>query len=422
MPRIIAIALLAVGSGAVLAADPAPLPAELDALELADQAPAKVVAPASPWRAYVELTAGQDRLGSGREGWGRASFDLRWDGLLAPGLRAVLSDRLDITRGDGPARDDELNTLREAYLDWAVSDGLNLEAGRVNVRQGVALGYNPTDAFKDAALRSVTTADPLALRENRQGSFVLRAQQVWPRGSLSLTLSPKLARDPESGTFSLNEGATNPRNRWMLAGTVELGAGLAPQFVLQGGEGQSVQTGLNLSALLGDATVAYAEWSGGKGLPLTAQVQAGPAVPAHQNRAAAGLTYTTPFKLSLTAEAQYNGAAPNLEDWQALMRADPPGAATLLGQAQRQQDLPARSAWFLHASWRDLALPKLDLSAFWRHENTTSSNIRWMELRYRWANSDLALQWLGHGGGSGSLFGSLPLERSVQLAWRLYLP
>jgi len=36
---------------------------------------------------------------------------------------------------------------------------------------------------------------------------------------LTATLSPKLGDAPSASSFSLNAGATNPRTRWLLAGS-----------------------------------------------------------------------------------------------------------------------------------------------------------------------------------------------------------
>ena len=64
---------------------------------------------------------------------------------------------------------------------------------------------------------------------------------------------------------------------------------------------------------------------------------------------------------------------------------------------------------------------RLDLSAFVRHEGETSSRAQWLEARYRWDRVDLSLQWQWFSGAAGSVFGSTPQRRAVEIALRGYL-
>ena len=122
--RQIAIAFALVVSAALPAeaADPPTQPpSDADALSLADETPA--VKPTSQsWRLFGEGALAHSWLrnpfGSGNEG--RASIDFRYDGAVAPQLRAVLSNRLDLIHrgGDLQPREENVNTLREAYLSW----------------------------------------------------------------------------------------------------------------------------------------------------------------------------------------------------------------------------------------------------------------------------------------------------------------
>lgn len=402
-----------------LATLPARAADDLDALATADKAAEAKAESASPWRVFAEVAAGRVSLRSGGGiDTSRLSLDVRLDATVAPGLRAVLSDRLDLTRSEGTAARDDTNTLREAYLSWAASESLSLDLGRVNVRHGAAMGYNPTDWFKEGALRAVVSPDPAVLRENRQGTFVLQAQQVWGAGSLTAALSPKLASQPDDDSFALDEGSTNPRNRWLVAGSTKLSDRVTPQLLLHGGSDTPTQLGLNLSALLGDAWVGFAEGSFGNGRSLAAQALGLAETEHRQRRAAIGLTHTTPFNLTLTAEAEYNSAAPDRASWQALQGVE---RLMLLSLADRLQDLPARRAWFLHATWKNALVQQLDLSAFVRRESETRSRSQWLELRYRWARADVALQWQQFSGDAGSIYGLIPARRALELALRFYL-
>jgi hypothetical protein len=402
---------------------PAAPPDDLDALSLADKAPAPTKPPAQAWRLFVEGAVGQGSLRGSDErvDTTRGSLDARFDAALAPGLRGVFSDRIDLVHSNGVPRGRDVNTLREAYLSWARTEDQVIDVGRVNVRHGAATGFNPTDWFKEGALRSVVSPDPLMLRENRQGTVVLQGQKLWDAGSVTAALSPKLASAPDSATFALNAGATNPRDRWLLAGSYRFNDKLNPELLLYGGADTPTQLGLNLSALVGDATVVFGEFSTGNGRSLVAQALGLPEAERSQRRAALGLTYTTGFNLTVTAEAEYNSAAPDRDAWNALPAADPSGPLRLLATSQTLQDLPVRRAWFVHATWKDALVRRLDVSGFLRRDLETRSQAQWLEARYHWDRVDLGVQWLLYSGGSGSIYGAVPQRRTVELVVRAYL-
>jgi len=372
---------------------PAGPPDDLDALSLADKAPSNSAAPARPWRLFLEGAIGRGKLRASGDNFSlyRGSIDFRYDEHVAQQLRLVFSDRLDGVASDGVPPGDNVNTLREAYLSWARAEDQIFDLGRVNIRNGAAMGFNPTDWFKANALRSIVDPDPAVLRENRQGTVVLQAQQLWGNASLTATVSPRLARSADSATFALNAGATNPSNRYLVAGSYKLSDKFTPQVLVFGGNDDPVQVGLNLSGLVGDAVVAFGEFSAGKGRSLVAQALNQPEANSNQQRASVGLTYTTGFNLSLTAEAEYNSAAPNGDQWNLLPAAS---QQQVLVTAQALQDLPTRSQWFLYASWQDALVQRLEVSGFLRQDMQTSSRALWLEGRYAWERAELALQWL----------------------------
>jgi len=396
-------------------------PDDLDALSLADKATDAAAPPAArPWRLFLEGAAGQGKLrGTGSDfSLYRGSIDFRYDDHLAPQLRLVFSDRLDGIDSDGVPPGDNVNTLREAYLSWSRTDDQIFDLGRVNIRNGAAVGFNPTDWFKANALRTVVNPDPAVLRENRQGTVVLQAQQLWERASLTAAVSPKLARSADSATFALNAGATNPSNRYLVAGSYKLSDKFTPQLLVFGGDDDPVQVGLNLSGLVGDAVVAFGEFTAGRGKSLVAEALNQPEANANQQRAAVGLTYTTGFNLSLTAEAEYNNAAPKGDQWSLLPA---PAQQQVLATAQALQDLPTRGQWFLYASWKDAFVQRLALSGFLRQDMQTASRALWLEGRYAWQRAELALQWQGFAGSPGTVYYAVPQQQTLQLILRLYI-
>lgn len=405
--------------GILLAATPA-LAADEDALSLADRT-AETREKSSDWRVTTEaaLRASTPPGAGGQQYGGRLSFDLRYDGNLAPGWRALLADRLDMNRGE-IAGNGNTNTLKEAYLSWQAAADKIADLGRINARQGVALGYNPTDYLRAGALRSVVSLDPASLRENRLGSVMLRGQTLWSGGALTALFSPKLADRPNAGAYKLDLGATNRRERWQLALSQKLSDKIHPQVLVSGGAAQSPQLGFNLTGLLNDAAVAYGEWSGGRAPTLVTQALAVAPDAAFRSRLAAGLTYTSASNVSLTLEYDYNGAGLDQAGWNALRRGSPAAYGAYRGFVAALQDPPTKQAAFVHALWQDALIKHLDLSAMLRYDLVDASRMQWLEARYHWTHVDLALQIQLNHGSPGSNFGSSSERRNWQLLARYF--
>lgn len=419
MMRALYTALLLCACRAAMAGD-----AELDALNLADETrAAPVPVRTRAWRAFAEAAGGstQPRSSGPAQRDGRLSLDVRLEHAGDGPWRTVAASRLDMRSRPAAFEDHVVHTLKEAYLSHAGAQDTALDIGRINHRQGVALGYNPTDYFRDGAGRSAVSMDPASLRENRQGSAMLRVQHLWGRGAFSLALSPRLdQRDTPRGGWNLDWGATNHRHRALLGVTHRWSETLSPQWLLLAQPGQKIQGGLNLSGLVGDATVAYLEWSGGPSPALANQALDRKAPTPWRNRLTLGARYTTASRLSVTAEAHYNGAAPDRSAWQAL-RAGPllPYAQYRLWAA-RAQEPPTRHALFFHAAWTDAFVRRLDLGALLHLDRIDASRRFWIEARYRGDGFDLALQWQRSQGTPLSQFGAWPESGRWELTLRRY--
>ncbi len=394
---------------------------DMDALALADSAAAEVKL-ASDWRWFAETAYGQSKARSGGaiSAAERGSLDLQLDRSFAPGWRAIVADRVDLYWPPQVADQRAVNTLKEAYLSWQMDGSSIVDLGRVNARYGVATGYNPTDFFRAGAVRSLVSVDPASLKANRQGSMMLRGQTLWNGGSLTALVSPKLAERPRSEGWNLNWGATNGQNRWLLAASQKLTQDLNPQWIVSGGEGQLPQWGFNLTTLVGDASVAYVEWSGGRGRAQLLQALQSSGEAGFHSRVATGLNYTTEYKLSFTLEYNYNGAALDQTGWNALMRGSPRVYGAYRAWTQRVQDLPTQQSIFMYSGWQDALINHLDLSALARIDIADHSRLSWLEARYHWERSELALQWQVNSGAPASDYGAATQRRAWQALLRHY--
>lgn len=395
--------------------------AELDALSLESATEAAPEAPRNT-KLFVEGAVGNasQRYLQDSRNIGRASVDFSHSAKLAPGLRGVVSDRLDFFDPAVAGSDATVNSLREAYVSWQPEGGSSvLEFGRINLRYGPGYGYNPTDFFRDGSLRVLTTADPFALRENRLGTVMVRGQHLWSGGALSLAISPKLADNPSTDGWNLDLGSTNHRDRYLLALSTQFSQHVSSQALLYQESGRSPTVGFNMTALLSDAATAHMEFTRGSEPSLFNRALAIPGASTTRNRFVGGVTYTTLGKLSLTAEYQYNGFGLNQTDWAALGVA-PLTQLAYLSTALRLQELAPRQAYLIYVSQKSLWLKDLDLTAYLRLNPGDDSRLAWVELRHHWPSFDLTLQLQRNIGNASSEFGILPDRRVVQVLGSYY--
>jgi hypothetical protein len=393
---------------------------DADALSLADTASATVAAP-SAWRGSFEWAAAN--YGAARQADNgqlndtvRAASTLSYDGRLFAGWRAVVSNRLDAGWRDASGSYNAVDTLKQGYISWQPTPLVLLDAGRINVREGVASGFNPTDFFKADAIRSVVSIDPASLRENRLGSVMLRGQVLWAGGSMSALVSPRLADHPSDATFNPDFGATNRQWRYLISGTQRIYSGFSPEWLVYGGADIAPQFGVNATALLDDATVFFVEYAGGEGKSL---VDGPSANNRFHSRIATGATRTFPGKVSVTLEYDYDGLSANRAAWYALGM-DPVRDGAYRGAAARAQELTTRESVFSYLSWQDALVLHLDATVMGRYDLDDRSFFAWVEARYHWPHTDLAVQWQADHGGSRSVYGAGSQSNVLQAILTFY--
>jgi len=457
---------LALAAGAALADPPADEDKDLDLIPKPAQVPvgagADAAAPAGATRKlYIEFAATQAWARTGLavafpppqpSDWEeRLLFDARTEWHVGSDVSLTYSGRLNVRaedRLDFPSHENVTNDLREAYASWEPLERVFVDAGRINVKSGVGLGFNPTDFFKTRAVVEPLSADPVVLREDRLGTLMLRAQRIWAGGSLTAAYAPAVASaSPIYTNFDLHSfdpmfDRTNAQDRFLLKGSVDLTEGVSPEFLAYHDNGRT-RWGLNLAESLGRSLVAYVEWSGGPRASLiddalrfgraTGSLPPGaPAVLPEDSRQrfrselAAGASYTTAQpKITFNLEFDCDQAGFSGADWDNWFRAGA-GASSrspvagelwyIRDYALDQQDQLSRSAAFLRADWVDAFIPKLELSGFVATDLLDGSGRVQLTADYylsdRWTVGALLLVDFGV---RHSDFGSLPQSGSVLL-------
>lgn len=363
---------------------------------------------------------------------GRLVIDYRRNFTLTRWLTLHLSDRFDETGlTEGPSLGQSsftahgaVDSLREAYAAIRLSDGtspLFIDAGRINIREGVGSGYNPTDYFKTDAVLSSTSFDPGALREDRLGVAAAQAQQIAPWGAWSFTVAPRLAApvshaslEARHAPFYLGFDRTNGYAAALAKLSPQISQAVSADFLAFAQAGHAVQLGLDVSALLSNDLVGNIELSAGRQTLLPGPDSNG-VRDGWTARSAANLTWTSPQGIDVTVESIFTGDGLNARQaaaWSsAQSRAAQQRYATLVEDRSAAQEPLGRFGAFARLGWRDaFHRPGLSLSAFVLADCTDGS------LLWQAAASQTLGRWTVGATGAAfegprvSEFGSTPLR------------
>jgi hypothetical protein len=323
----------------------------------------------------------------------RTSLDGRYDWTLTPGLDFTLSDRINLIEQsdiDFWSNHNYRNDFREGYVTWQPLSQTTIEAGRVNVKEGVALGFNPTDFFKTRTLVDQVSQDPSVLREDRLGTAMVRVQQVFEGSAISVAFAPKLVSPtPVSLGFepSLNPGfgRTNDHDRILVTASHDFGDDWAPQLLAYH-EDTATKVGANLTHAITGSIIAYAEWAGGNqsslidtalqygratgAIPVNTPMPISDSGKSFMNDVAVGASWSPTAKTMFNLEYLYHQAGFTKEDWNHWFNTGTsfPSAAPALWYIRLygldQQEPISQHQIFVRASWSDAFFEHLQLSAF----------------------------------------------------------
>jgi hypothetical protein len=318
----------------------------------------------------------------------RLFADVRWQWRLGDRVQASYSGRLNLRFENDisfPSQENLINDLREASVQWEPADGTYLDIGRINVKSGVALGFNPTDFFKTRAVVEPLSADPTVLREDRLGTLLLRAQHIWEKG-------------------------------------------------------------LNFAEAVGQHVITYVEWSGGHAGDIVAEAyqygresgtlppNAPTVLPAgstgFKHAVAVGASYTTESRVTMNLEYHYNQAGftnQTWDQWFAAGRGHSPESTVsqelwfVRDYALDQQEPISRNYVFMRADWVDAFVPKLELTGFIDVDLRDGSNLVQIGASYYLShNWTVGGQLIATFGSRDSDFGSLPSRGSVLVTAAYY--
>ncbi|RVU40798.1 hypothetical protein EOE67_04255 [Rheinheimera riviphila] len=335
------------------------------------------------------------------------------------------NSRLDGFGGTSDSDDNSAAVMswKELYVGYRWNDSWLTELGRINQKNGVARGYNPTDFFAGNAVRAVISQQPAVLREQRLGSLMLRQQWLGDAQSVTLLWSPQLATQPDDATFSPDWARTNAVARWQISAEQQLYTGWTLGLLSYQSKNAEPQYGLNLSGALNERWLYHLEAATGSqpqfivppdsawhASDIAANVNAGSTA----SRVATGVSYSLELPLTLTLEWQYDDAAAGRHDWQQLLEL-PALWQQYLQQRQGQQ--PTRQALLFQAQSQQW-WPGFDWSCLWLHDLQDNSDMLLTELTWMKPEYDIVLQWQWAPGPTRSHFGAASSQ--LQLLLRYY--
>lgn len=338
----------------------------------------------------------------------RLSLDAKMEIDLSPNLSFIIADRLHylLEENQEESGGRVQNDLKELYATGHSYHFLYMDIGRVNFKNGVAVGFNPTDYFKKNAVSYRISEDPNLLRENRLGVVMARAQGIWEKGSVTLAFAPEVNQDQDEwwtddGSYGLRLDKTNRSNRTLSKVTLNAFPDFNPEFLYFYDSDRS-HFGTNLTKGIGDSAIVYMEWSGSNRPDIFAQslteAQESGIIPSNglwamdsereshfQNQLSIGFSYTEKVNRTTFVEYHFNEAGFSKEDWDNWFRTGKEAKTLLqntatealglgiLGQlwttrkwSQEAQEPLSRHSIFIRNFWEDALIHSLDLTGITR--------------------------------------------------------
>jgi hypothetical protein len=347
----------------------------------------------------------------------RLSLDASYQWKATDALRFSLSDRLNAFAGDAiswPSSGSLRNDLREAFASDEVASQTYVEVGRINLKNGPALGYNPTDFFKARAQVNLASIDPSASKQDRLGVLMMYGQKLLAGGAFTVAFAPGVRHVTRQLTgapapFDPLFGQTNSSPRYLASLSCDL-AGLNPQ-VLGFHDSVGTHLGASLSRVMSNSVVMYAEWSGCEEGTLsrraiafeeaTGSIPSGsPVIPqsstseGFQNDAAVGVSWTNSSRMTLNVEFHYHQSGftrREFDQWITLGRSHTQLAAELWfvrRYAADQAEPLMQQQIFARLDWQDAFLKYLDLGVVGFINPFDRSTLAQLSVQY-----DLSKHW-----------------------------
>ena len=275
--------------------------------------------------------------------------------------------------------DDVTLNIKEFYYKGEFSPTNLFEIGRINVKEGVGRGYNPTDFFKGSTSLTLST-DPKEIKDNRLGSVMIQNTLFFDDVTFKAIYSPKISVDESSiwgskKDYGLHLDETNEESRQSLylgySGIKDVSASL---IVHHNDDADENSFGVNLSYVK-DSWIFYTEGSFKDGKnDIEKSIERLNLSPTVQNalgsdketiqKAVLGVNYTYD-NISTNFEYIFNSSGLDGSDWDSwfdLIKNNPQLVGELgaiRGDILNREEIMSRDSLFLFSRMSDIQ-PNLD--------------------------------------------------------------
>lgn len=297
-----------------------------------------------------------------------------------------------------------------------------MEAGRINVRNGVATGYNPSDFLRTNSIAVARTRDPQRLRESRLGAVQLRAGSRLHEMEWAVSVSPRISEPRDPAWHDPRWGAVNHgASQQSLDISLPRWQGVFSQLTWQHHGDAGNRFGANLNTAIGSSAIVYGEWASIRRAPLMALASRDDAAMDRVSQWATGFSYTTTSRITIGLEWQHNGAGLSRSEWQGQWQGlDPASQGRVMADAAASSDPLSRHALMASMLWERFGHRNADLNCLWRRNQSDHSHMTWCEWRYKGEADEWSVAGTHLKGHARSEFGMLDQRWSLALRWRHY--
>lgn len=354
---------------------------------------------------------------------GNVALDHYHNGSFNSNLQWVVSGRVDLDSapGAGLSANSLSLSLREAYLTAHI-DALNVDIGRINIRDGVALGYNPSDVFRSGSLLARRTEDPARLRESRLGVVGLQARYATDVGNFSGLIAPKISVDNKKHWYDPQLSAVNGVDtQTYFKYTAPRWNDVYSSLVLHRSPATGNTLGINSTGNIGQHIIAYIEYAKLKRTQLPNNVDGSLALKRDYTQVAFGASYSTERRQTWTLEYQHNGAGLGTEQWRGDWQSASPATLTsIVSDTLKRQDPLAKKSVMALLQWDQLLTADDDLTCLARANLIDKSRLLWCEWRYKLPRSEWSMSGARLVGAARSEFGAAATPWLLAAKLRLF--
>ena len=328
--------------------------------------------------------------------------------------------------------------IKDMYLKTNFDEKYFFELGRMNVKEGVARGYNPTDYFKGSPSFTLSN-DPKEKKDNRLGTVLIQATAIYDDYTLKALYSPRISIDEGSiwgqkKHFGLQLNESNAEDRATLyvgyTGLEDVSLSTLWHY-----DGDGSKLGLNVS-YVDERSIWYVEASFGRNksdMTNILQAQSGSKTFAkvygskkrYRAEVSMGINYTASNNIVTTFEYIYNDAGFDSRDWKDyfLLSQDNPQYAGTLGMARgllaSKEKMISKHSLFMMARESDV-LPNLDwVSMAWVNPIDKSALLQ-VGVTYNYADVLFSVDMRSYAGKQKSEYGSMKNDYEALVSVEYY--